>query len=63
MHAHTRTNTHMRTLPDEKQTGSQVQAEILTKRIKLLGFFYVVVVPVLWDILAAGNDGLEYRLP
>lgn len=59
---HARTHAHMKKLPDEKQTGSEVQAEVLAKK-KTVGIFYVVVVPILWDLLAAGNDGLEYRLP
>lgn len=61
---HARTHAHMKKLPDEKQTGSEVQAEVLAKKKKIVGIFYVVVVvPILWDLLAAGNDGLEYRLP
>ena len=50
-------------LADEKQTESEVQAEVFLKRI--VGIFYVVVVvvPVLWDLPAAGDNGPEYRLP
>lgn len=62
MHTHTQTraHTHMKKTPDEKQTGSEVQAKDLEK---IVGIFYVGVVPILKDLLAAGNNGLEYRLP
>lgn len=44
MHMHARTRVHMKKLPDEKQTGSEVQAEVFAKKKKkLLGFFMFVL--------------------
>lgn len=51
-------NCLMRSRQDQKFKQRFFQKE------KIVGIFNVfVVVPILWDILAAGNNGLEYRLP
>lgn len=62
MHTHTHIDTHTyEKTPDERQTGSEFQTKDLEKN---LGNFYdVVFVLILKDLLAAENNGLEYRLP
>lgn len=61
---HTHANTHRQAhkykkTPDEKQIEPDFQAKDVEKIVEI---FYVVVV-ILKDLLAAGNNGLEYRLP
>lgn len=59
MQTHTDRHTNMKKTPDEKQIESEFQAKDVEKIVEI---FYVVVV-ILKDLLAAGNNGLEYRLP
>lgn len=66
MHMHACTHAHTHAYEKNCLMRSR-QAQKFKQRFlqkKILGNFYVVVVvPILWDLLAAGNDGLEYRLP
>lgn len=58
-HAHRQAHTYEKT-PDEKQTGSEFQTKDVEKNVKI---FYAVVAVILKNLLAAGNNRLEYRLP
>lgn len=59
-HANTQRQAHKyKKTPDEKQIEPDFQAKDVEKIVEI---FYVVVV-ILKDLLAAGNNGLEYRLP
>lgn len=59
MHTHRHAHAYEKT-PDEKQTGSEVQGKDLEKIVEI---FYVAVVLILNDLLATGNNRMEYRLP
>lgn len=60
MHTHRHAHAYEKT-PDEKQTGSEVQGKDLEKIVEI--FYVVAVVLILNDLLATGNNRMEYRLP